>query len=111
MHEMKLFKWQKGRQEGTEYEKFPLIFFKIRKVGIDGYVLRYQPYTTLKPHRDKIEGKHYRLNIELWGRGKFECEKIGINLFNRIYIFRPDINTHSMNNFGSTRHSSLSIPL
>ncbi len=101
---MKLFTWIKGRQEGTEYQKFCFLYFKIFKLGLDGYILKYEPNTILKPHRDVIDGKHYRLNIELAGEGEFECESEIINIMNKIHLFRPDINIHSVINKNSKRY-------
>lgn len=68
------------------------------KIGLDGYLLKYPPKTELKPHKDPINGRHYRLNIILKGSkdDEFKCEKVIFNLFNRIIWFRPDLYTHSV---------------
>jgi hypothetical protein len=101
---MKLFKWITGRQQGTEYKKFCFLYFKFLNFGADAYILKYEPHTILKPHRDQIDGKHYRLNIEFCGEGKFESESVIFNLFDRVYFFRPDINTHNVTNYDKTRY-------
>ncbi|MEN9551691.1 MAG: hypothetical protein RI935_68 [Candidatus Parcubacteria bacterium] len=101
---MKLFSWLEGRQQGTEYKKFCFLFCKIGHLGLDGYILRYEPNTTLPPHRDTIDGKHYRLNIEIYGRGDFISEKIIFSVFKKIYLFRPDISTHSVVNHSTKRY-------
>lgn len=101
---MKLFSWLDGRQQGTEYKKFCFLFSKVGRLGFDGYVLRYEPNTVLLPHRDVIEGKHYRLNIEIWGKGDFVSEKVIFSFFKKLYLFRPDISTHSVINHSTKRY-------
>lgn len=101
---MKLFTWQKGRQEDTEYRKFCFLYCRFFKIGMDGYILKSEPNTVLPPHRDPINGKHYRLNIELYGKGDFVAEKVILNICNKVYLFRPDIHTHSVINYSSTRY-------
>jgi hypothetical protein len=101
---MKLFSWTEGRQEETKYQKYPFIFCRFGNVGVDGYLLKYAPHTVLKPHRDPVDGRHYRLNIELLGKGKFTSEHVIVNLFNKIFLFRPDLSTHSVVNYEDTRY-------
>lgn len=61
---MKLFKWQSGRQGSYNYQKFPIWFFRIGKLGFDAYILKYEANQVLPTHTDPVEGgKHYRLNI------------------------------------------------
>ncbi len=94
-----MWKWKEGRQN-TQYHKFQLI--QIRKC-FDAYLIKYPANEILPAHKDKVEnGKHYRLNIELWGRGKFICEN-PIFKWWRIVLFRPDICEHSMINGSSSR--------
>jgi len=107
---MRLFKWQQGRQQGCEYFKFPMWYFKIWKFGFDGYILRYNGDSILGKHTDKIEGaKHYRLNIG-WGIANFCCNNIILKF--RIgkltfYLFRPDLYEHSLYIFEKTYKLSL----
>jgi hypothetical protein len=100
----KLFAWSEGRQQGTEYKKFCFLYTKIGKVGMDGYILKYEPNTILPPHTDKLNGKHYRLNIELFGKGKFICEKKIISIAEKVFLFRPDLYEHSVVNYDKTRY-------
>lgn len=106
---MKLWRWQKGRQEGCEYKKFPLWYFKVGKWGFDGYILRYQPMTRLPYHKDPVDGKHWRLNISLWGQSVFVMEKEGAYspIFRRFIFFRPDIHYHSLNTLSTTYKLSM----
>lgn len=92
---MQLFKWTEGRQASCKYEKLCFLNMKLFGFGVDGYILDYQP-GVLPRHTDKVDGKHWRLNVELSGRGRFYCNKVILNLFNKIYIFRPDLYTHSV---------------
>lgn len=107
---LKLFKWQNGRQQGCDYRKFPLWFFRIRKFGFDAYILKYQSAQILPPHRDPIErGKHWRLNIG-YGNDNFVCESLifgcKLGLFT-IYIFRPDLYEHSLQVYDNTTKLSI----
>ena len=92
---MKLWEWQKGRQEKIKYYKFPLWSFRIFKFGFDAYILSYREAGTLPPHKDPVEkGKHYRLNIKFWGDSVFICG--GKVIHKRIIWFRPDLHIHSL---------------
>jgi hypothetical protein len=95
-----------GRQ-GGKYKKFKLIEFNIFNFGLDTYVLKYEPLAYLKPHTDKVLGKHLRLNIQLTGEGKFDCKKTLIKTKN-ICLFRPDKYMHALTN-GNTERKVLSI--
>ena len=97
---VKLWKWQKGRQYETEYFKFPLWYFKIWKFGFDGYILKYSDNTVLDWHTDKIKnGKHWRLNIKLKGENYFSInkEKVIIHKPYKLFMFfRPDLVSHRL---------------
>jgi hypothetical protein len=93
----------------TAYETLCFLHKRIWKWGLDGYILKYEPYTTLHPHKDPVEnGKHYRLNIEFGGKGSFICQKTIFNFKDKIILFRPDKETHSVIN-GSKKRYVLSI--
>lgn len=103
---MKLWKWQAGRQHGTDYKKFPLWYFKIGKWGFDAYILKYEPNTTLDKHTDPVKnGKHWRMNIKVKGNADFNILKPRIHpLWGQINqwehttfpitFFRPDLHEH-----------------
>lgn len=93
---MQLFKWIKGRQDGTEYHKWCFLYWKIGRYGFDGYILRYEPMTSLPAHKDPIDGKHYRLNVKLKGRAYFVCEQCIIQWKYRLALFRPDLYYHAL---------------
>lgn len=103
----KLFKWEKGRQN-TGYEKFTIAYSKLLK--FDCYFIFYDTNTYIPPHKDPApEGyKMYRLNIEFTKAiegGEFKCEKVIWSLFNRVFLFRPDLYEHSVNRVTKgTRH-------
>jgi hypothetical protein len=102
---MKLFKWQPGRQGNCNYQKFPMWFFRIGKLGFDAYILKYEADQVLPTHTDPVEGgNHYRLNIG-WGVANFLCAKTMVaKRLGRLslYIFRPDLYPHSLFVFGPT---------
>jgi hypothetical protein len=105
-----LWKWHKGRQKDCEYFKFPLLYAKIYKFAFDAYILKYKEDTVLPEHNDPIKNaKHFRLNIG-WGVANFCCDKL---IFGRrigkltIFLFRPDINKHSLYIFENTTKLSI----
>ena len=102
---MKLCKWQNGRQESCEYKKLPLFIFKIGKFGFDCYILKYKENQVLPEHTDPVKNaKHWRLNIG-YGTANFVCEKV---IFGKkigkltVYIFRPDLHKYSLYIFEKT---------
>lgn len=99
-------KWEKGRQQETEYKKLCLYSFKFLGFGFDCYVLKYKGGTILPPHTDPVNnGQHLRLNIG-WGDAGFYSEypptfKLRIGQFSLV-LFRPDINEHGLYVFEKT---------
>lgn len=96
---MKLWKWENGRQQGCDYQKLPLWYFKIYKFGFDAYVLKYNGNQVLPVHKDPlVNGKHWRLNIG-YGKSNFLCVhtilSLKIGKFS-VYLFRPDLYDHSL---------------
>lgn len=88
------FKWEAGRQR-TGYRK---LLLATNKKTWDLYLLDYPKNTYIKPHTDPVpSGKHYRLNIILFGSAKFNGKTI-FSLGNRVHFFRPDIVEHSVDN-------------
>lgn len=101
---MEKYKWITGRQLDINYKKLCLWHFKIFNYGFDAYLLKYEPHTILKEHIDKVEnGKHYRLNIELWGFSMFWLIKNGERkeVDRNVIFFRPDVYPHGVNVYGS----------
>ena len=94
-------KWINGRQ-GGDYQKKLLFQFEIGKYAMDCYLIKFAPLTHLKPHTDKVDGKHLRLNYVYKGKGLFQCEKCVVN-WGRLKIFRPDLYLHSVINGNSER--------
>ena len=94
-------KWINGRQ-GGDYQKKLLFQFAIGKFGMDCYLIKFAPRTSLKKHKDKVDGKHLRLNYVYKGVGIFQCEKTIIN-WKRLKLFRPDKYLHSIINGNQER--------
>lgn len=66
-------------------------------------------------HVDNVQtGRYYKLNIILVQPkvgGVFKCQKCIINLFNRVYLFRPDKYEHSVTKIESGKRVLLSFAL
>ncbi len=92
-----VFRWQRGRQN-SGYDKM-LLWQSWLPILFDLYLLRYPEGSEVPPHHDEVSfGRHYRLNIILTQAkkgGDFYCAN-PIFATQRIKIFRPDINEHSV---------------
>lgn len=108
---MKWLRWDKGRQLDSGYSKMLLFLFGIPKLfGIDIYLIRFIPNCYLPTHKDSVNwGKHYRINIEIKGKGEFFCDNL-IFSSSKVKLFRPDLEEHSMLN-GNSKRLILSIGL
>jgi len=66
-------------------------------------------------HIDPVQqGRYYKLNFVLIkprAGGVFKCSKCIINLFNRVYLFRPDKHEHSVSKIESGKRVLLSFAL
>ncbi|GGB70460.1 2OG-Fe(II) oxygenase [Shewanella inventionis] len=76
-------------------------------------LVTYQQNHRVMKHVDPVQqGRYYKLNVvikqPLIG-GVFTCEKYIINLFNRVYLFRPDLYEHSVTKIESGKRVLLSI--
>jgi hypothetical protein len=94
----RLWRWQHGRQ-GSGYDKL-LLGGLYWPLPCDCYLLRFPEGSAVPPHVDRVErGRHYRLNIILRPArrgGDFVCAR-PIHASRRIKLFRPDVETHSVN--------------
>ena len=97
---MKYWKWIKGRQQETDYEKLCLWSFRLWNWGFDAYILKYSPNTKLDWHKDPVEGgEHWRKNIKIQGWATFIRKE---NDVKKVYFkhnspwFRPDIEEHML---------------
>jgi hypothetical protein len=100
---MKLFKWLPGRIKELEYYKLPIYKFKLFNFGFDCYVLKYPKSNwisiSLPKHFDKVEnGKHWRLNIQIFGDSTFYVIDNNTKKYirKRFILFRPDIQEHGL---------------
>lgn len=109
-NEMKLFRWLDGRQHGVAYKKWCFLYFKFFNLGIDGYILKYEPKTALPIHKDTINGSHYRLNISLCGRSEFWCPSC-IFRKGRCIFFRPDLFYHALTVYTKTYKISFGLAI
>ena len=91
---VKLFRWTEGRQN-SGYRAFTLLYSEYLKM--DCYIIHYPTGSSIPPHIDPmVNGKMYRLNIEIWkpkSGGIFHSKTL-LNIFNRAYLFRPDVEEH-----------------
>lgn len=103
-------KWEPGRQAGCVYRKARLwqIGSALLNKWSDCYIIEYPPNAILPMHTDPVKkGRHYRLNIELKGKGEFKCTKPIFKKW-RVALFRPDVSFHGMEN-GPTIRRVLSL--
>jgi hypothetical protein len=98
-----------GRQH-SGYRTFTFLHVKWPRwlgrwlLGFDGHVIHYPAGSHIPPHRDRVEhGRHFRINLVLWQPargGEFVCEgdngRHGWSLGRRLFVFRPDVMTHSV---------------
>ena len=107
---MKLFRWVKGRQSGTDYKAWCFFYFtSFNIIGLDAYILKYEAHTVLPLHKDPVDGKHYRLNIKIKGRTSFRCPSVIFRFKERIILFRPDLFYHSLTAFTKTYKLSFGL--
>ena len=100
-------RWEKGRQKGADYNKLKIFSGRIFNYGLDCYVLKYDKFTSLPEHTDKVNGgRHYRLNLNIKGKSRFSCEKCIIKS-RFVNLFRADLYRHSL--FTETDTTKLSI--
>lgn len=99
--------WIKGRQPDVNYYKLPLYSFKLGKLGMDAYILKYIAPTYLPEHTDPVESaNHWRINIKLKGYSVFYCQgRQPSDYF--IEFFRPDLLKHSLRVYTNTLKLSL----
>lgn len=105
---MKKFTWLPGRQANCLYYKWCFLYRRIGRWGFDGYILKYPAGSVLPTHKDKVDGKMWRLNISLSGDSIFYCDKEILNL-GFIHIFRPDLYDHSLIVWKKTYKLSIGI--
>lgn len=102
-----MFKWVEGRQK-SGYDKICLVLGSF----FDVHLLRFKVGAEIAPHVDTVtSGRHFRLNIiyrKANEGGLFKCENM-IFETDRIKLFRPDIETHSVSEvkFGVRRVLSI----
>lgn len=77
-------------------KRFPIPF--------DCYILKYPPGSSIPPHKDKTEGKHFRVNFVVTHPkgGEFQCDK-PIFQSKWLNFFRPDISMHGVTTVESSR--------
>jgi hypothetical protein len=103
-------KWQEGRQK-SGYMKMLLLTSHV-PLPFDVYLLKYEKDSFVLPHTDEVEsGQHYRLNIILRKAklgGDFVCQGAIVDK-ERIKLFRPDLDEHSVSKIESGARLVLSI--
>lgn len=89
-----MFEWVEGRQNSGYYK---MKLFICKWLRMDCYLLKFDKGVKVPWHVDPAKtGKHFRLNITLYGCASVLTEhKPQINS-KRLMLFRPDINRHMM---------------
>lgn len=90
------FKWVDGRQSGLDYKKMCLYSFRVGKWGFDCYLIKYPWRGYLTMHTDPIPGRHYRMNIKLYGNAIFLHDREAFSIGEFLHFFRPDTNRHGL---------------
>lgn len=76
------------------------------------WLLKYPTGSHIPPHQDIIDGySHTRINILLWMPSKggiFNCNNCR-SIFNRIFIFRSDLEEHSVSEILEGSRVAISI--
>lgn len=95
---MMLFKWSKGRQEGS-YWKFP--FISSKTFGCDAYILSFPKGCSVMKHTDPVSVgyKHYRLNVTLkksFAKEDAMYSEGPVRRWWRMELFRPDLYPHGL---------------
>lgn len=82
------------------------------------FSINYVTYPTnhsVRGHIDPVQqGRYYKLNFVLRtprAGGVFSCAHCIINLWDRIYLFRPDMHAHSVSRIESGKRVLLSFAL
>lgn len=92
-----MFKWQKGRQEGS-YSKLP--FFISTLFNCDFYLLRFPAGCSVMRHKDpvKVGYSHHRINIIVGSCSTRDRMYIDgpIWRWRNIEYFRPDLYEHGL---------------
>jgi hypothetical protein len=88
-----------------------IFYSKIFSINLVTYPINH----SVMSHVDNVqEGRYYKLNFILVQPkvgGVFKCTKCIINLFNRVYLFRPDKYEHSVTKIESGKRVLLSFAL
>ena len=88
-----------------------IIYNKLFSINLVTYPINH----SVMNHVDNVQkGRYYKLNLILVQPkvgGVFKCTKCIINLFNRVYLFRPDKYEHSVTKIESGKRVLLSFAL
>lgn len=94
---MKLFQWEKGRQN-SGYNKMPL--FLSEKLKCDFYLLKFPVGCSVPTHTDPVKDgfDHYRINFTLIGHDfRTRMYVLGpAKKFWRFVMLRPDLYKHGL---------------
>lgn len=94
-----MWTWNLGRQNGS-YLLFTLINLNLIKIKIDSHLIKFPMNSFIPEHIDTVDNyNHYRLNIILKKPtigGHFKIDENIFSIFNRIFLFRPDLYKHSV---------------
>ncbi|MBB1273489.1 2OG-Fe(II) oxygenase [Psychromonas sp. SR45-3] len=88
-----------------------ILYSKLFSINLVTYPINH----SVMNHVDNVQkGRYYKLNLILVQPkvgGVFKCTKCIINLFNRVYLFRPDKYEHSVTKIESGKRVLLSFAL
>ena len=93
-----MFKWERGRQEGSYYK---LKLLKSKLLSCDAYILKFPRGCSVMKHTDPVADgfRHYRLNILLKksSNPRDRMYTLGpVKRWWRFEFFRPDLYEHGL---------------
>jgi hypothetical protein len=101
------FLWIEGRQ-GTGYRKMIIGMIHTPNWGGDLHLIHYPPGSGVPEHTDRVSKgfRHFRVNVVLWKprKGGEFTGKTLFRLFNRVFVFRPDIEPHAVSPCEASRY-------
>ncbi len=73
-----------------------------------------QGHKVLRHHDPMGSGRYYKLNVVLQKPqrgGQFHADKLIFSVFNRVFLFRPDLYSHSVTRIEQGQRKLLSVAL
>lgn len=89
------------------------VLFSSKRVSLN-LVTYPQGHKVLHHHDPMGSGRYFKFNVVLKKArkgGEFSADKLIINLFNRVFLFRPDLYSHSVTQIEQGERTLLSLAI